>query len=78
MKLSENYEPCLITPEIAQIIGQKINPSADGADCQNYRRESKVHPSIKKGCAGCYFNRFAFCVAPNKKLEKLVRESVKL
>ncbi len=60
-------EPCLVTPELAQVIGKKIDPNTDGADCQKYKLTPKVHPSIKKGCAGCYYNRFTFCIAEGAK-----------
>jgi len=60
--------PELITPKEAEKTGKKINPNT--GVCDRYERVHYAHPSMKKGCAGCRFNRFTFCVAPKKLLEE--------
>lgn len=56
--------PELIGPKEAEQIGKPINPNSEG--CDRYERVYYAHPSMKKGCAGCRYNRFTFCVAPLK------------
>jgi len=62
--------PELIQLKEAEKIGKKIDPNTGG--CDQYERVHYAHPSIKKGCVGCRFNRFTYCVVSscNKREEK--------
>lgn len=60
--------PELVGPKEAEEIGKQINPNSEG--CGRYERVHYANPTIKKGCAGCRFNRFTFCVAPSKKVSE--------